>query len=213
MLFVLAIGPLYLLFYKAQQSELLKKFSARNNILVASLYADDAPLFIHPAQRELEIIDFILQLFASASGLNTNMSKAMYFPLHCQNINLDFLAEAGRVVSSWPCTYLGLPIGTRKPSRAMLHELIQKVAKRLSGWKGRFLTFHGRELLVKSVLSAIPTHFLTYFKKPQWAISGVDKFRRGFLWKDADPDHVRGCALLGELKNLFKTKILRKAGH
>jgi hypothetical protein len=91
-LFLLAIEPLHLLFYKAQQSWLLKKFSAGNNILGASLYADDAALFIHPAKRELKITDFILHLFVAASGLNTNMSKTMYFPLHCQDINLDFLA-------------------------------------------------------------------------------------------------------------------------
>jgi hypothetical protein len=80
MLFVLAIGPLYLLFYKAQQSGLLKKFSAGNNILGASLYADDAPLFIHPAQRELEIIAFILQLFAAASGSTLTCLKQCTSP-------------------------------------------------------------------------------------------------------------------------------------
>jgi hypothetical protein len=181
MLFLLAMEPLHLLFHKAQESCLLKKFGARNNILGVSLYADDAALFIHPTERELMITDFILQLFAAASGLITNMAKTKYYPIQCGDTNLDFLSASNRVVSTLPCTYLGHPLGIRKPSRAMLHVLIQKIAKGMSGWKGRYLFYPRRELLVKIVLSTMPTHFLTIFKMPQWAILGVGKFRRSSL--------------------------------
>jgi hypothetical protein len=60
------------------------------------------------------------------------------------------------------------------------------------GWKKDLLTYPGRELLVKSVLFAIPTHFLTVFKFPKWAIHGINKFRRSFLWKGYDPDNIKG---------------------
>jgi hypothetical protein len=46
------------------------------------------------------------------------------------------------------------------------------------------------------VLSSIPTHFLTMFKMPQWAVSGLDKFRRSFLWKGRDYNLVRGAYCL-----------------
>jgi hypothetical protein len=86
------------------------------------------------------------------------------------------------------------------------------VAKRLPGWKGTFLTYHDRELLVKFVLSAMPTHFLTYFKMSQWAISGVDKFRRSFLWKGSDSDHVRGGHCLVNWKTCLRPKSLGGLG-
>jgi hypothetical protein len=118
MLFLLAIEPLHLLFHKAQESGLLKKFSIGSNILGYSLYADDATLFIHPIERELRItyfiLHFILQFFASASGLVPNMAKTHYYPIQCENINLDFFFAANRIISTLPCTYLGLPLDIRK---------------------------------------------------------------------------------------------------
>jgi hypothetical protein len=114
MLFFLAMEPLHLLFHKAQESGLLKKFCAGNNILGASLYTDDTTLFIHPSERELLISDYILQLFVAASGLVINMAKTKYYPIQCGDINLEFLTAADRVLSSLPCTYLGLPLDTKK---------------------------------------------------------------------------------------------------
>jgi hypothetical protein len=102
MLFLLAMEPVHLLFHKAQESRLLKRFSLGNNIVGGSLYADDATLFIHPTERELRITDFILQLFASASGLVTNMAKTKYCPIQCGNINLEFSA-ADRIMSTLSC--------------------------------------------------------------------------------------------------------------
>jgi hypothetical protein len=36
------------------------------------------------------------------------------------------------------------------------------------------------------------THLVTIYKMPKWAIKGIDRFRRSFLWKGEDPDHVNG---------------------
>jgi hypothetical protein len=38
--------------------------------------------------------------------------------------------------------------------------MVQKVANRMPGWKKNLLTYPGREMLVKTVLSALPTFFL-----------------------------------------------------
>jgi hypothetical protein len=56
----------------------------------------------------------------------------------------------------------------------------------------------------------MPTHFITVFKMPKWAIGGIDKLRRSFLWRDTNPDNVRvpggGGTLLGELEILLEAK-------
>jgi hypothetical protein len=69
----------------------------------------------------------------------------------------------------------------KKPSCATLQPLVQKVANRLPGWKRRFFSYPGRELPVKSVLSTLPTHFLTIFKMPKKIADDIDKYRRSFL--------------------------------
>jgi hypothetical protein len=54
------------------------------------------------------------------------------------------------------------------------------------------MSYPGRENLVKSVLTAMPTHFCIVFKMPKWIVSGIDKFRRSFLWRGKELDHVKG---------------------
>jgi hypothetical protein len=43
------------------------------------------------------------------------------------------------------------------------------------------MSYPGRELLVKTVLSAMVTYFITAFKPHKWMIHAIDKFRRAFL--------------------------------
>jgi hypothetical protein len=131
-------------------------------------------------------------MFAEASGLITNMDKTSFYPIRCDQIDLQFLNQANRALATFPYTYLGLLLNVRKPSRAELQPLIQKIANRIPGWKRSFFSYPGRELLVKSVLTSMPIHFLTAFKLPQWAISCIDKFRRNFFWRGKGPAQFIG---------------------
>jgi hypothetical protein len=54
------------------------------------------------------------------------------------------------------------------------------------------MSYPARELLVKSVLSTMSTYFLTVFKLHRWMIKGIDRFRRGFLWKGHNHEHTKG---------------------
>jgi hypothetical protein len=69
--------------------------------------------------------------------------------------------------------------------------MVQKVGNRLLDWKRNLLSYPGREPHVKSVLSAIPTYFLTVHNLPKWAAKDVDRFQRSFLWRGDDPNKVR----------------------
>jgi hypothetical protein len=68
------------------------------------------------------------------------------------------------------------------------------------------MTYSGRELLIRFVLSAIPTHLITTVKPPKWFISRIDKFRRGFLWRGKDPDQVRGGHYLVNWRTCLRPK-------
>jgi hypothetical protein len=144
MLFLLAMEPLHRLFCRAQQFGLLDKLSKGCERFRASLYADDAAVFIKPNVREVGVTEFILDLFAKTSGLITNLEKTEFFPIRCEEINLNLLTDRSRKISSFPTTYLGLPLHYRKPTREMLYKVIQKIANRLLGWKRGVLTYLGR---------------------------------------------------------------------
>jgi hypothetical protein len=192
MLFLLAMEPLQRLFQKAQENNLLAKVSKGCQDFKVSLYADDAAVFIKPSANDLQVTNTILQPFADASGLQTNMQKTQFYPIRCDQLNLDFLEHTSCQVANFPCIYLGLPLHYKKLPISFLHEVIQKVANRLPGWKKGLMPYPGRKVLVKSVLTALPTYFLSIVKMSKWGFRKIDKCRRNFLWKGQDHENVRG---------------------
>jgi hypothetical protein len=97
-------------------------------------------------------------------------------------MNLDFLTQNNHAISSFPCCYLGLPLHFKKIPRTYLYDLIQKkIAKRMPGWQRNFLAYPGREILINSILSVLPTYFLTVFKMPKWGLNMIERYMRGFL--------------------------------
>lgn len=49
-------------------------------------------------------------------------------------------------------------------------------------WKAGLLNHAGRAMLAKTTLSAIPVHVAICCALSPWAISAIDKCRRGFIW-------------------------------
>jgi hypothetical protein len=124
--------------------------------------------------------------------MNTNLAKTHFYPIQCGETNLNFLQTAGRPISTFPCTYLGLPLSNKKPSRAMFQPLVQKVGHRLPHWKKNFLALSSRHLLVQSVLYAMPIYFLIVYSNSPWVSKGIDRYRRSFFWKEKAPNQISG---------------------
>ena len=91
-------------------------------------------------------------------------------------------------VGVWPITYLGLQLRGNPRSRAFWDPIINKVTKRLDGWKKAFLSKRGRLTLIEAVLSAIPTYYFSLFRLPSGVSKELEKIMRNFLWKGADGD-------------------------
>jgi hypothetical protein len=79
-----------------------------------SLYADDAAVFINPSSQDLYTTMLILRIFGQASSLVTNMEKTDLYPTRCQDISLDQLLDTSPLTSSFPCSYLDLPLRYKK---------------------------------------------------------------------------------------------------
>lgn len=94
-------------------------------------------------------------------------------------------------LSSFPTTYLGLPLHLRKSRKIDYVPLLDKIGSKIPGWKGRYYSSVGRETLVKSVFTAMPVHYLTALPAPKWVIKMIDKMRRTFLWKGEEPENVK----------------------
>jgi hypothetical protein len=93
MLFLLTMEPLHKLVQKAQKANLLNRVNPSCDMFRIFLYADDAALFIKPTVSGLRSEFCILDIFAGASGLVSNMEKTQFYPIQCDQINLEFLSQ------------------------------------------------------------------------------------------------------------------------
>jgi len=62
--------------------------------------------------------------------------------------------------------------------------MVEKVKKRLEGWKNVFLSKGGRLVLIHAVLHNIPTYYLSLFRIPVGVAKRFEKIIRNFLWED-----------------------------
>lgn len=82
-----------------------------------------------------------------------------------------------------PSRILGPTIILRKPTKAEIQPILDHLSKKVAGWKPKLLSLDGRLRLIKSVLMAVPVHFLSVMELPKWAIKEINRKCRGFLWK------------------------------
>lgn len=75
-------------------------------------------------------------------------------------------------------------------SRGDWQPLINGIEMRLDGWKGTSVSQGGRLVLVNSVRTLLPLHYISYYRLPLWVIRKIDQIKRSFLWKGVSLAHV-----------------------
>jgi hypothetical protein len=84
----------------------------------------------------------------------------------------------------FPYTYLGVPLHYIKLRREDIQPIVDKIIKRVAGWKGKLLSYGGRLSLPNSCLSSIPTYLLSVIKFPKWAIEAINSQMAHFSWNN-----------------------------
>ena len=71
--------------------------------------------------------------------------------------------------------YLGLPLGATFKDKTIWNPILEKMERRLAGWKRLYLSKGGRVTLIKSILSNLPTHFLSLFPIPASVANQIER--------------------------------------
>ena len=130
------------------------------------LFADDMLIFYKADLDQILILRMILIQFEAVPGLKINLGKSELVPVGVVN-NIDlFLVVLGCKQDSLPMKYLGLPLGAKFKEKTIWNPILEKMERRLAGWKRLFLSKGGRVTLIKSTLSKLPTYFLSLFPIP-----------------------------------------------
>ncbi|BAH92770.1 Os04g0563500 [Oryza sativa Japonica Group] len=164
--------------------------------LRTSLYADDAIIFFHPSSMDAASIRCLLSMMGAATGLVSNYSKSSITPIHCSQEQIDEVADVlGCPVRQLPIKYLGLPLSVRKPVKADIQPLMDRLGKNLAGWKPKLLGPDACLAIIKHMLMTLPLYFMSVLELPSWAIKEIERKCRGFLWK-GDENAAGTCSLV-----------------
>nr|XP_016514262.1 PREDICTED: uncharacterized protein LOC107831057 isoform X1 [Nicotiana tabacum]XP_016514264.1 PREDICTED: uncharacterized protein LOC107831057 isoform X2 [Nicotiana tabacum] len=164
----------------------LRGFSAPIGVLSARrvshlLFADDTLIFCDADMDQLTCLKQVLQWFQIVSGLKINIGKCEIFPVG-EVANIDALSHVLRCkLGSLPTTYLDLPLGTSHKDTTVWNPVIERVEKILAGWQKRYLSKGGKEVLIQSTLSSIPTFYLSLLQAPVSITDKLERIQRNFL--------------------------------
>ena len=86
-----------------------------------------------------------------------------------------------RIVSEFE-KYLGLPMVGGKNKMSTFKDLWEKIAKRVTGWKEKFISKAGREVLIKTIAQAIPTYSMSLFKLPRGLCNDINSIIAKYWW-------------------------------
>ena len=130
-------------------------------------YADDTTFFIQGSEIAARTLCLLMEFFTDFSGLQLNRAKSMIVGFGLSAEELSQCAEIlATPIGTLPIRYLGLPLTDRRLRTQDWQPVMAKVESRLGGWRGRLLSRGGSLILVKSVLSALPTFFMSIFQMP-----------------------------------------------
>uniref|UniRef100_J3LYS2 Reverse transcriptase zinc-binding domain-containing protein n=1 Tax=Oryza brachyantha TaxID=4533 RepID=J3LYS2_ORYBR len=161
-----------------------------------------APYGVRPLREEVNVIQGILWIFGDATGLRVNLSKSAVTPILCsEEQGTKVAAMLGCPIQHLPIVYLGLPLSSTRPRKENVQPILDKLSRKIAGWKPKWLAPDGRLKLIKSVLMALPLHFQSVLPLPMWAIKKIKRKCRGFLWKGQQ--EISGVHCLNRWPTLF----------
>ena len=172
LLFLLIMEVLSRILKKTEENNLIRRFQvgAVNSVGVQIshlLFADDIILFCDASREQLLSIRLLLSCFQAFTGLKVNVGKSEIAPVGEVN-NLVALASILQCrEGSLPMKFLGMLLGTSFKTASIWNPILEKMQKKLSGWKRLYLSKGGRLTLLKSTLSSLPMYFLSLFTIPK----------------------------------------------
>jgi hypothetical protein len=115
-------------------------------------------------------------------------------PINIDNDHATTLANTFECkVETLPFAYLGLPLGTTRPSVADLMPLVSRLDKKLSGMSS-LMSYTRRLTLRNSVIKSLPMYAMCSLKVPITIFIYFEKSGRQFLWADK-ADKIQGKCL------------------
>jgi hypothetical protein len=180
---------------RTEEAGLIRGFQAGKSpatgISVSHLFfADDTIVFCDAEPEQLLHLRMVLTCFEAVTGLGVNMTKSELVPVG-EVSNLTQLADILCCrIGVLPLMYFGLPLRASFKASSVWNPILEKIERRLAGWKKLYLSKGGRLTLLKSMLASLLTYYLSRITIPKHVAARIERLQRNFLWGDlGDSSH------------------------
>lgn len=184
LLLFVADGLSLLLEYKVSQGAITPVHICRRALGISHLFADDTLLFFKSDNQQAKVIKETLSTYAAATGQLINPAKcSILFGSSSTSAVCDAIKHTLQIVnSSFEDKYLGFPTPEGRMNKGKFQTLQEKIWKRIISWGENLLSSGGKEVLIKSVIQAIPVYVMGMFKLPESVCEDLNRLTRNFWW-------------------------------
>uniref|UniRef100_A0A803PGT3 Reverse transcriptase domain-containing protein n=1 Tax=Cannabis sativa TaxID=3483 RepID=A0A803PGT3_CANSA len=167
------------------------RFGTMEKRLTHLLYADDSLIFLDATAEEGAALKEVLRHYSAMSGQCINFNKSSL----CVGRKISH-AQGQRLANSMGVTlienhskYLGLPAFVGRNKKEVFGMIRKKVWEKLQGWKMGLFSQAGREVLIKSIIQAIPVYIMSCFRMTKGLIREIHSLIARFWWGSTTTKH------------------------
>ncbi|XP_074299889.1 uncharacterized protein LOC141631068 [Silene latifolia] len=146
------------------------------------MFADDLVMFSRGDSQSVMLLLRSFASFSRASGLEMNNAKSsIYFNEVHGSLKQQLIASSGCVEGQIPFRYLGVPIAAGRLGKKECKILVEKIIDRIRMFCARKVSYAGRLILVKSVLTSLFSYWANIFLIPKGVLKQIDNICRNYL--------------------------------
>ncbi|CAM8992687.1 unnamed protein product [Rhodiola kirilowii] len=153
-------------------------------VITHLFFADDSLLLFEATVATPSILKGILTEYERLAGqrVNYNKSELVLSPNTSAAVTQSFLSTLSVTIVDRHKRYLGLPLHLGRQVSANFLQLLDRVHAKSKPWYTSTLSCGGREVLIKSVLLAIPQFHMQCFQIPQGVLRQYQSLVKRFWW-------------------------------
>jgi hypothetical protein len=146
------------------------------------LFSNDTLILCEAHPEQIRYVHLILLCFEAVSGLRVNLGKSKIVAIG-EVEDIGALATTlGCSVAALPMKYLGLPLWVLYRATVMWNDVTEQMECWMIAWMKLYLLKGGCLTLIKSMVSTLPTFFLSLFPVAMSVARRIEKVQRDFLW-------------------------------
>ncbi|WZY80122.1 hypothetical protein YC2023_026506 [Brassica napus] len=158
------------------------------------LFADDTMFFCKSTPACVTTLKTILESYENVSGQRINLLKSSitFSAKTPGEVKARVKTELSIPAEGGIGKYLGLPENFGRKKRDIFAAILDRIRQKAHSWTSRFLSGAGKQVLLKSVLAAIPCYTMSCFKLPISLCKQIQSLLTRFWW-DANPEKKKMC--------------------